>query len=196
MDLDKFLNLLAAIFGALGAVYVMLSIITMSPEVMFRQAASAWDFSASLIDALAGQQADNIAGFVFVILAFLFAAVTIAFVPEGLRVFKSMGVALAIAAVIAGGVYVALHFISQGIYKHQRLAILKIPVSQFIDGFLTRSAVNTNDVAQVPIYAKLLELDVAPGESTRSLLQRVASAVGRTLPTLDYSAVEPKEKLP
>lgn len=193
MDLDKFLNLLAAIFGALGAIYVMLSIITMSPEVMFRQASSVWDFSGSLIDALAGQQADNIAGFVLVILAFSFAAITIAFVPEGLRVFKSTGVALALAAVIAGGVYVALHLISQGIYKHQRLAILKIPVSRYIDEFVTRG-VNTNDVGQVPVYAKLLELDVSPGESTRSLLQRVANAVGKSLPpNLDFSTVEPKQ---
>ena len=189
MDLDKFLNLLAAIFGTLGAIYVMLSIITMSPEIMFRQASTAWGFSESLIDALASQQADNIAGFVFVILAFLFAAITVAFVPDGIP-FKSTGVALALAAVIAGGLYITLHFISQGVYKHQRLAIVKIPVSQFIDEFRTRG-VTTTDVGEIAFYVHLLKLDVVPGESTRSLLQRVANAVGKALPpNLDYSAVE------
>ena len=33
MDLDKFLNLVAAIFGAFGGIYVMLSIMAMSPEL-------------------------------------------------------------------------------------------------------------------------------------------------------------------
>lgn len=194
MDLDKFLNLLATICGALGAIYVMLSIMTMSPEIMFRQAQTFMDFSGSQIDALAGQKADNIAGMVFVIIAFVLAAITIAFVPEGVHVFKSTGVAVALAALLAAGLFATLHFVSQGIYGHQRLAIVKIPISKYLDEVISRGVLNSYDERQLPVYAKLLELDVAPNESLRSLMQRVASKVGKTLsPNLGYSAVEPKK---
>lgn len=126
MDLDKFLNLLATIFGALGAIYVMLSILAMSPELMLRQTQTYWDFSTPQIEALASQKADNVAGFVFVVIAFVLAIITIAFVPDDLRVFESKWLALALAAVLAGGLYATLHFVSRGISRHQKLAIGRI----------------------------------------------------------------------
>ncbi len=69
MDLDKFLNLIAAILGTVGAVYVMWSILAMSPELIEQQARTRWDFSVPQIESLAQQKADNVAGFIFVILA-------------------------------------------------------------------------------------------------------------------------------
>jgi hypothetical protein len=56
MDWDKFLNLLATILGALGAIFVMQSIATMSPELMLRQTQTHWDLSSSQIEAIASQK--------------------------------------------------------------------------------------------------------------------------------------------
>lgn len=42
MNLDKFINLLAAIFGTCGGIYVMHSIMVMSPELMVEQAKTYW----------------------------------------------------------------------------------------------------------------------------------------------------------
>lgn len=194
MDLDKFLNLLATIFGALGAIYVMLSILAMSPELMLRQTETYWDFSVPQIEALASQKAENTVGFMFVGIAFVLAIITIAFVPDGVRVFESKWLALALAAVLSGGLYATMHFVSQGIYRHQKLAMGKIVTSRYLDEVISRGSLGVADSTSLPVYAReLLELDVPPGESTRSLMQRIANEVGKTLPPdLDYSAVEPK----
>lgn len=193
MDLDKFLNLLATIFGTLGSIYVMLSIMAMSPDLMLRQAQTYWDFSTPQIEALASQKAENLVGFVFVVIAFMLATITIAFVPDGVRAFESKWLALALAAVLAGGLYATLHFVSQGISRHQKLAIGKIVTSRYIDQIISRGRMEIADSVSLPVYAReLLELNVPIGESTRSLTQRVAIEVGKTLPPgLDYSVVEP-----
>ncbi len=78
------------------------------------------------MDGLASQKAENTAGFVFVVIGFVLAIITIAFVTDGVRVFESKWLALALAAMLAGGVYATLHFISQGIYQHQKQAMNKI----------------------------------------------------------------------
>lgn len=190
MDLDKFLNLLATIFGALGGIYVMLSIMAMSPELMFEQAKSWHDFSKPQLEALASQKAENIAGFVFIVFAFFLAIITIAFVPDGVRLFESRWLALALAAALTGVLYVTLHFISQGIYQHQRQAIFRIAASQCLDRLVNHNHCDAEDIV---FYAHLLDLKMMPDESMPSLTQRIAIEVGKTLPPdLDYSAVEPK----
>jgi len=195
MDLDRFLNLLATIFGALGAVYVMLGILAMSPELMERQTHSYWDFSIPQIEVLANQKAENLAGFVFVVVAFVLAAATLAFVPDGVRVFESKAVALGLVAVLAGGLYVTLHFVSQGIYRHQKLAIGKIITSRYLDQLVKRGRLEQSDGTSLPVYAReLLTLKVSTGESVRSLLERVGATIGKAIPPeLDYSAVEPRK---
>ncbi len=65
MNLDKFLNLLATIFGTLGAIYVMMSIVAMTPDLMFKQTQWYWDYSVHHIEAIATQKADNMVGLVF-----------------------------------------------------------------------------------------------------------------------------------
>ena len=194
MDCDKFFNLLATILGTLGTFFVMQSILEMSPELMLRQAQSHWDLSVPQIEALAGQKADNVAGFVFVLIAFAVASLTIAFVPEGKRLFQSKCRALVAAFVFAGALYIALHFVSQGLSRCYKLAVGKIVTSEYLDKVISRGRLEVADSTQIADHAReYLELKVLPGESTRSLTQRVASEVGKALPqNLDYSAVEPK----
>lgn len=193
MELDKFLNLLAAIFGALGGIYVMLGIIAMSPDLMLRLSQPAWDFSLSQIEALTDQKGDNIAGFVFVVFAFGLAAVTI-FVPTGMRVFQSRWLPLALAAILAVGLYATLHYLSKGISRLEKISIGRLVTLQRLDEIISVGRMDSSDSHTILVYAKLLELDVLSGESTRSLTQRVASEVGKALPpNLDYSAVEPKK---
>lgn len=195
MELNKFLNLMATIFGALGAIYVMLGILGMSPELMERQAHSYWDFSTPQIEALAKQKAENVAGFVFVIVAFILGAVTLTFVPDDIRAFESKAVALGLAAVLAGGLYVTLHFVSDGIYRNQKAAIGKIVTSRYLDKIAQHGRLEASDNNSLQVYAReLLDLEVVSGEPVRSLLARVAAKVGKVMPpTLDYSAVEPRK---
>lgn len=183
MDLDKFLNLVATIIGALGAIYVMLGILAMTPELIEKQSNSYWDFSVPQIKSLTQQKADNVAGFVFVIVAFLLGGTAIAFVPEGIRIFESKALALAVSAIIAGSFFLTLHFISVGIYKHQKLAVGKIITARYLDSVFKQGKLNPSDNGSLPIYAReLLDLNVPATETTNSLLQRTAKVVGVSIP--------------
>jgi hypothetical protein len=194
MDWSKFLNLLATILGALGAIFVMQSIATMSPELMLRQGQTHWDFSSSQIEAIASQKAENRAGIVFVLLAFILAFLTILFNLGGVRLFKSKLLALVLASFIAVIIYVALYFLGQEFSRHDKRAMGKIVTSQYLDQLISRGRLEVADSMSLTVYAReFLDLNVPPSESTRSLMKRVATEVGKTLPPdLDYSAVEHK----
>lgn len=194
MNLDKFLNLMAATFGSIGAIYVMLGILAMSPDLMARLASTPFDFSLDQVEALACQKGDSVAGFVFVFVAFALTAVTLIFVPDGVPAFERKGVALGLAVVLAGGSYVTLRFISDGISHREKLAIGMILASQYLDGISKRGRVETWDAPSLQVYARLLDLEVPAGEPVRSLLACLAAKTGNPLPpSLDYSAVEPQK---
>lgn len=192
MDLDKFLNLVATIFGTLGAIYVMLGILAMPPELIEKQSNSYWGFSVPQIETLTKQKADNVAGFVFVIAAFFVAGITIVFVPEGVHIFESKASGLALSAVIAGSLYAILRFVSAGIYKHQKLAVGKIITARYLDGIFKKGELTHSDSNSLLAYARdLLSLDLPAGETADSLLQRMAKIVGVDVPnTLEYPAVK------
>ena len=194
MNLDKFLNLLATMFGAFGSIYVMLAVLAASPELMEQQARQTWGFNGAQLEALAGQKGDNVAGFVFVIVAFVLATVTLAFVPEGVRLFPRKGVALAVAATLAGGLYVSLTSLSRWVGRQQKVAIGKIITLRALDNIIERRKLDTWNEPALHVLAGLVDLDVRPGEPARSLMARIAAKAGKVLPSdLDYSAVEPQK---
>ena len=195
MDLDKFLNLVATIIGTLGAIYVMLGILAMTPELIEEQSNSYWDFSVPQIKSLTQQKADNVAGFVFVIVAFLLAGTAIVLVPEGIRIFESKAPALAVAAVIAGSLFLTLHFISAGVYRHQKLAVGKIITARYLESVFKQGKLTPSDKDSLPVYAReLLDLNVPATETADALLQRTAKVVGVSIPeAFQYSDSKPKE---
>jgi len=196
MELHRFLNLIASIFGMLGAIYVMIGILAMTPEYIEKQGDSGWDFSVPQIESLCHQKADNVSGFVFVILAFVLAGVTIIFVPEGVRIFESKTLAIAFAAVLAGGLYITLHFVSNGIFKHQKLEVGKIITQRYLEKVFSKGQLVPSDKRSLEVYAReLLDIEVPTDEPVDTLLERTAKTVGIKVPaTLDYSAVKPTER--
>ncbi len=189
MNLDKFLNLLATIFGALGSMYVMVGIMNMSPDFMLRLATPYWDLSVPQIEALANQKAENLVGFGCVVVSFMLSSITIAFVPDGKLAFQSKWLPSVLAVVVAVVLYVIVECISGNISHREKLGIGKVAASRYLDTIIKEMKVS--DSADLSFYAQLLELKAVSNESTRSLVHRIAAEVGKTLPpTLDYSAIK------
>jgi hypothetical protein len=69
VDLERFFNLVATVFGALGSIYVLKSIAFSSPELIAALSSTYIGFSSPQIDSLAKQKADNIVGIVLVVIA-------------------------------------------------------------------------------------------------------------------------------
>jgi len=192
MDLDRFLNLLASIFGAMGSLYVLKGIAGLTPNLMERLSRTYWDFSTTHIDSLAAQKADSIVGMVLVVVAITMAVVSLAAVPPGIRAFGSRGLALALAASLAGVVYVSLVLIGGAIKSNQRLAVGRIITTSALSDLFERGRLTNGDIPSLRVYARdLLELQVDEREQPRQMLGRLADAVGKKVPpNFDFSEVE------
>jgi hypothetical protein len=84
MDWDKTLRLLAAIFGVLGSGVVTYSIMEVTPENLLPRIVTFWDYNSHLIDIVAREKADKIAGFHLLIMSFLFSTASV-LAPKGRR---------------------------------------------------------------------------------------------------------------
>lgn len=69
MNVNRFLDLLAAVLGAMGSIYVLKGIAALSPNLIERLSRSYWSFSAAQVDALTAQKADSIVGIALVLIA-------------------------------------------------------------------------------------------------------------------------------
>lgn len=198
MDLDRFLNLLASAFGALGSIYVLKAIATLSPNLIERLSRTYYDFSVAQIDSLTSQKADSIVGIALVVVALAIAVVTNAAVPSGIRMFEKWGVAVALAVALSAVAYVTLAFAGTAIQRHQRLAVGRVITAQALKDLFERGQVRDYDVPSLRVHAtQLLNLQATEGEPARSLVSRLAKEVGATMPnSLDFSAVEPKVEIP
>ena len=87
MELDRFLNLVATVFGGIGSIYVLKAIASLSPNLIERLSRTYVSFSAAQIDSLAAQKADSIVGIVLLLIALVIAVLNLAFVPPFVRLF-------------------------------------------------------------------------------------------------------------
>ena len=196
MELERFISLVATIFGTLGAIYVMLGILSMTPELMERQTQSFWDYSIPQIESLAKQKADSISGFTFIIIAFTLSIINIIFVPDSIEIFKSKAVAIALAAVLSGAMFISLHYISAGIYKNQRTAICKVITSKFYDSIFEKGYFDNNDAISLKDHAEsLLGLKVNQDQDPKMLFREVGKIINKDIPaTIDYSKLSNNNK--
>ena len=189
MDLDRFLNLLSTLFGAMGSVYLLKGVLGLSPDVMARLASTHWGFSLPQVESLAAQKADSIAGVSLITVAFALAIVNIATVPQGLHVFQGRGLAVAVAAALAGLVFVAVTLIGNGIYRHEKLAVGRVLTNHYLDVLYKKRKIDGADAQSLAVHARdLLELRTDPSAEVQDLLRQVAATVGREVPQdLDFS---------
>jgi hypothetical protein len=192
MALDRFLNLVATLFGGVGSIYVLRSLLAMTPDVMERLSRSYFDFSTPQVEALASQKADGIVGTTLVVIALLIAAVTIAFVPDGLRVFESKAIGIGLAVGVTAIAAVVVVLIGDGIQKHQKHAIGRVIVGLDVDRVVKEGRLTPDDASLFRIQARtLLDWTVDEQESASKLFGRLAAYSGRSIPPqLDYSRVE------
>lgn len=194
MDLDRFLNLIAALLGAVGAVYVLKSVAALSPDVIERLSRTYWDFSVAQIDSITAQKADAIVGIALVLLASAIGITNEAFVPEGIRLRQSRSRALFLAGALAVVAYFVLAVAGSAVQAHQKRAVVHAIVSKDLSELLAAGKLPTGSLSTLRVYAHdLLGLSESTDESARALLTKVAKEVGFVVPeNLDYSEVEPQ----
>ena len=195
MDLDRFLNLLAAVFGAMGSIYTLKGVAALSPNLIERLSSTYWNFSSAQIDALTGQKADAMVGIVLVIIALVIAIANLAIVPTGIGMFERRGVAIAMVAVLSGASYLALAFAGQAVHRHERLAVGRVITHKALSELFKTRKLPASEVGSLKVYGRtLLDLKIEDSESPRTIVHRLATEVGLQVPdNFDFSEVEKQE---
>ncbi|MHC9063771.1 hypothetical protein ACYX34_13920 [Nitrospira sp. CMX1] len=194
MDVDKFLNLLAAVFGALGSIYVLKGVAALSPNLIERLSRTYWDFSSAQIDALTAQKADSIIGIVLVLIALAITVANLTFVPEGMRMFERRTVGIALVLGLTGLAYIALVFSGDALQRHDKLTVSRIITRGELEDLFKSGKVPASQVTSLKVLARtLFTMSVDDSETPRSLVNRLANEVGvQVPPSLDFSEVEKK----
>jgi len=194
VDVDKFLDLLAAVFGALGSIYVLKGVAALSPNLIERLSSTYFDFSSAQIDALTAQKADSIVGIVLVLIALAIAVVNSALVPQGMQMFERRAVGIALVFGLAGLAYIALAFSGDALQRHDKLAVGRIITKGALETLFKTGKLAASEVSSLKVYARtLLAMTVDDSETPRSLVNRLATEVGAQVPPrLDFSEVEKK----
>jgi hypothetical protein len=192
MDLDRFLDVLATIFGGVGAIYVIRSLVSMSPTAMATLSQAGWDLNLDTVEALTAQKAEGIVALVLVILALLVSLANSAFVPPGVRAFPTLGWGLGLVLGLGVFTYVTLLYVGGAIQKQQKREVGRVLLAQWLDRLGEKKQLTEEDVQTLDSYSgRLIGVSRAQGERARLFVQRVAA---ETRPgaaeKLDYSLVE------
>jgi hypothetical protein len=191
MELDRFLNLVATVFGGIGSIYVLKAIASLSPNLIERLSRTYVSFSAAQIDSLAAQKADSIVGIVLLLIALVIAVLNLAFVPPFVRLFDWC-TAIALVVSLAGVACICLVFVRNAIRRNQKLAVGRLITTQVLNELFESKRLPASAPRSLRVYARtLLDMPVDDSESPRQLLERLAKQVGLSIPDgFDFSEVE------
>ena len=182
MELERFLNLLAATVGAIGSLYVMKSAAGLSAQLIERLSRSSWDFSSDQIDALTAQKAEALVGIPLVLTAFAIAVINLAFVPSDLQLPESGFVAVGAIAAVVVPIWAVLNFIAKVIRERDRTTVKLIVARRLLQEFLDLGRLLPIDVPGLGVCGVLLGMPAAGGESPRQHFERLAARVGLSIP--------------
>jgi hypothetical protein len=182
MDLDRFLNLLAATMGAMGSLYVLKGLAGLSPHLIERLSRTYFDFSSAQINALTAQKADSIVGIILVLVAFCLAAATLALVPMGRQFVDSHVTGVAVVGTIATCTWLILHWAAKWIKSRQKLAVGMLITRQGLEQMLESGRLGPHDAHTLRVYSEtLLNMKVHESEAPEVLFERLAKRVGMSI---------------
>lgn len=183
MTLEQFLSLVATIFGAVGSVYVLRSILKLTPKITERMSASVFGHNPEIIDSLSTQKAESVAGTGLILIALIIALINSATTPSGIIVHPNRILAILLSVVLSVVVYLLLLFVGSRVNSSHRLATARIITVNTLD----RLFKNKN----VPLYEKkslrhlnekFLNIKMSTDLSNKDFLQLIAKDVARIMP--------------
>ena len=183
MSLDQFLNLLATIFGAVGSIYVLKSILRLTPEITERLSANMYGHNPNVIDSLSAQKAESVVGTGLIVIALSIALVNAMVMPSNIVVHGNRPYAIFFGIVLSVIVYLLLLTIGNVVNSHHRLATARIIAAKTLDRLFKNSSVPNNEIKSLRyLNDRYLHLELSPDRTSKDLLQLIAKDVGRTVP--------------
>lgn len=183
MLIDRFANILSAVLGLVGVMFVLNGVSRFSPDLIAKVSQTYLEFNLTQIHNLASQKADFVSGAALVLMAFLLQTCVLIFIREPFPIFEDYWYAAGVA--VATGVLMIIVFfgVNRGMSKHyQEQAKFSLAKSYFQtvlkqNPILPQHVRTTQEVA-----SSLFGIEKQPEESGRDFLNRLAKRFEISLP--------------
>jgi hypothetical protein len=181
--IDRFANILSAVLGLVGVMFVLNGVSRFSPDLIAKVSQTYLEFNLTQIHNLASQKADFVSGAALVLMAFLLQTCVLIFIREPFPIFEDYWYAAGVA--VATGVLMIIVFfgVNRGMSKHyQEQAKFSLAKSYFQtvlkqNPILPQHVRTTQEVA-----SSLFGIEKQPEESGRDFLNRLAKRFEISLP--------------
>lgn len=183
MTLEQFLTFFATILGAIGSIYVLKSILRLTPEVTERVSATIYGHNPNQIDSLSTQKAEGVVGASFIVFALFIAIINTAISPPNIDIFPNRLNAILIAFVLSAIVYLIMVRVSRVVDLRHRRTVALIIITQKLDILFKGNNVSDNDIKSLRYLSdKYLNLNPKTSKTPSDLLRSITKEVGLTLP--------------
>jgi len=176
MELQRFLSLLAAFIGFIGAIFLAKGVLALSPKATLDLTTphSRWGYAPEQIVSLATQKANTLIGVVFIVSAFLIQVVSLICFNGGKSVAESRWIAFWIALAIVSIVTVIFSFLNLKIRNWYRIEMGKLEVERRCTYYYSKSDFSKRFIREVETMSReLLDLQRAENESNGDFIKRV-----------------------
>lgn len=176
MEIQRFLSLLAALFGIIGAIFLSKGVLCLSPKDMVELTPphSRMGYAPEQIASFASQKADTITGVVYILMAFLIQALSLLFFNASKFFFKSnwMGFWVAVAALSI--ITIVFSFANTRICKWYRIEMGKYEIKSRSVYYVSKKDFSERFVRETESMAKeLLDLKRLDNESNGEFVRKV-----------------------
>ena len=183
MTLEQFLSLVATIIGAVGSVYVLKSILKLTPQITERMSASVFEHNPEIIDSLSTQKAESVVGTGLILIALIIAVINSATTPSSIIVHPNRILAILFSVVISIVVYLLLLFVGSRVNSRHRLATARIIAANTLDRLFKNKNVALYEIKSLRyLNERFLNIKLSPDLSNKDFLQLVAKDVARIMP--------------
>jgi len=183
MTLEQFLNLVAAIFGAVGSIYVLKSILRLTPEITERLSATILGHNPDLIDSLSTQKAESVVGTRLIFIALFIAIANAVVLPSNIIVHPNRLYAILFSIFLSAIVYLLLRIIGNNVNSRHRLATARIIAAKTLDRLFKNKSIPNYEMKSLRhLNDKYLHLELSPDIKNKDFLQLIAKDVGCIIP--------------
>ena len=183
MTLDQLLSLLATILGAIGTIYVLKSILRLTPYITERLSATRYGHNPDMIDSLSAQKADGIVGASLVVLALGITIVNAMITPPGIGIYPDKLQAILMTFVLTTIVVLPTLLVGKIIDSNNRRATVRIIIAAQLDRLFKSNNIPNSEIRSLRSLAeRYFNLKSTPNDPPLDWLRRIAKYVDRTVP--------------
>jgi len=193
MECNRFLSLLAAGIGLVGALFLSRAVVVLSPKVMLHLTApySRIGYAPEQIASMAAQKADAQIGVFCILLAFVIQVGSLILVEENTAFTSTRWMGVWVAIAIVAVLTVFFSFLNPTMRDRNKLEVGQVAVKEYCEDKITGMVdpVNADSLGQMA--EQLINLKKEDSESSIDFINRISEYVGYSIPAeTDFSRIE------